>query len=631
MTAMFFNNNSHRVLFLTLLTTLLLSYLLPTTYAASNDKCAASSQFECPNCGGITVSDCADCTGYLFADFNYGICYDRKLFNQNAENGDSDNHYPFLWFDIAGTFVWFLTAGIATACGVGGGGIYVPLGILLLRFPPKNASGLSQASIFGASLGGLIVNIRNRHPDTHIRDTKGKPSEVQSGKITSYEKNKGPAEIEADRQAYLASGDGERKFYTRPVIDYNMALFLAPMEMAGAVLGVIIQRLFPNWLFLIFAAVILGFTAYKTFKKFLAAYKKDKEAIAETRRLTMKESQMAVDVAKATEDNGNAAPANEEEKKEGDAVDAANKDATPAVDGEGDIEMTEKGETTEMDNQTMTETSEEEDDPKELEKRRKFLEDDARQYPKEKLAYLILLWAGLTVITFLKGGKGVDSVIGITCEDAGFYVLVALQFLWTLGFAAVFGYKNVKATQVRLAVNYPFNESDVLWDSKKLYFYSFFTFVAGIVAGLIGIGGGMVLGPLMLVMGINPRVSTATTATMILLTSSSVAIMFVMSGLVPWEYALYFFCICLMGAFIGKKYIDAYVKKTGMASILVGALATIIALATIGCLIILFMNLAKVDWCLAGFNSFCSVAADKDQCAAAAATRLLGAEEIFPY
>jgi hypothetical protein len=50
-----------------------------------------------------------------------------------------------------------------------------------------------------------------------------------------------------------------------------------------------------------------------------------------------------------------------------------------------------------------------------------------------------------------------------------------------------------------------------------------------------------------------------------------------------------------------------------------------------GCLIILFTNLAKVDWCLAGFNSFCSAAADKDQCAAAAATRLLGAEEIFPY
>ena len=525
-----------------------------------------------------------------------------------------------------GTFVWFFTAGIATACGVGGGGIYVPMGILLLRFPPKPASGLSQASIFGASLGGIIVNIRNKHPDNFIRDIKGTPSEVQEGKIISYEKDKGPAEIEADRQRYLAGGDGKRKFYTRPVIDYNMALFLAPMEMAGAVLGVIIQRLFPNWLFLSFAAVVLGFTSYKTFKKFFAAYKKDKANVEESRRLTMIESQRAMENAKKVEAEDAAANGDE---KNGD------KPAGAEVGIDGEVEMTEMGAaSTAYKLATSEDASSSEggqDDPKELEKRRQFLEDDARQYPKEKLAYLILLWIGLTVITFLKGGKGVESVIGITCEDAGFYVLVAAQFLWTLGFAALFGYKNVKGTQERLAVHYPYNESDVLWDAKKLYFYSFFTFVAGIVAGLIGIGGGMVLGPLMLVMGINPRVSTATTATMILLTSSSVAVMFVMSGQVPWEYALYFFCICLLGAFIGKKYIDAWVKKTGMSSVLVGALATIIALATIGCIIILFMNLAKVDWCLAGFNSFCSVSASEDKCAAAVASRLLQPEELFPY
>jgi len=540
-----------------------------------------------------------DCDGYLFTDYNYGLCYNRKLFNTNAENGNSDNHYPFLWTDIVGTIVWFLTAGIATACGVGGGGIYVPMGILLLRFPPKPSSGLSQASIFGASLGGILVNIRKRHPDEHIRDTKGTPSEEHPGKMIAYEKGKGPMEIEDDREKYLDGGDGKRKFYTRPVIDYNMALFLAPMEMAGAVLGVIIQRVFPNWLFLCFAAVVLGFTAFKTFKKFFVAYAKDKAAKEERIELTKRESQRVLESQKKKESDANG--------------EGAASDAVDDVEG----------------NANTKEEKEEEDDPKQLEQRRKFLEEDSRQYPFEKISYLILLWIGLTVITFLKGGKGVDSVIGITCQDAGFYVLVAAQFLWTLGFAAVFGYKNVKGVNERVAVNYPFNETDVMWDFKKLQFYSFFTFVAGIVAGLIGIGGGMVLGPLMIVMGVNPRVSTATTATMILLTSSSVAVMFVMSGLVPWQYAVYFFFVCLLGAYIGKTRIDAYVKKTGMGSILVGILATIIALATIGCIIILFLNLAKVDWCVDGFKAFCTVSSEENACP----TRLLSlsAEEIFPY
>lgn len=498
-----------------------------------------------------------------------------------------------------------MTAGIATACGVGGGGIYVPVGILLLRFPPKSSSGLSQASIFGAALGGIIVNFRKNHPNEHIRDTKGVPSQDHPGKIQSYEKDKGPAAIKADRAAYLDQGDGKRKFYTRPVIDYDMALFLAPMEMAGAVLGVIFQRLFPDWLFVSLAAIVLGFTSYKTFQKFKSKRKKDQEDRDTFMRLSIAESSRANTEHKTTEHNG----------------DENDENTT------GTIEMA-NIENIETDFKKMDSAESDEDDPMELEKRRHFLQNDSRQYPKEKIAFLILLWVGLTVITFLKGGKGVDSVIGVTCQDPGYYILLAAQFLWTFGFAAVFGIRNMKMTSAKQAVNYPFLETDVLWDAKGVMHYAGVTFVAGIVAGLIGIGGGMVLGPLMLVMGVHPSVSTATTASMILLTSSSVAVMFVMSGLVPWEYAVYFFSLCLVGAYIGKTKIDAYVKRTGMASILIGCLASIIGLATVGCLVILFLNLDKSGWCIDGFKPFCVVKSKEDACSIRSLSEV---DELFPY
>ena len=61
-------------------------------------------------------------------------------------------------------------------------------------------------------------------------------------------------------------------------------------------------------------------------------------------------------------------------------------------------------------------------------------------------------------------------------------------------------------------------------------YYGWWTFVAGLIAGLIGIGGGMVLGPLMLQMGILPQVVTSTAATMVALTSSSAAVLFLTSG-----------------------------------------------------------------------------------------------------
>ena len=128
---------------------------------ASGDRCAKSNLYSCPSdaCNGtILVSDCLDCDGNLNTDTANDACFDRKLLN-----GKDNPSRAYLWRDLIGMVFWFCAAGVATSCGVGGGGIYVPLGILLLNFAPKQSSGLSQASIFGASVGGLLLNLRNKH------------------------------------------------------------------------------------------------------------------------------------------------------------------------------------------------------------------------------------------------------------------------------------------------------------------------------------------------------------------------------------------------------------------------------------------------------------------------------------
>ena len=475
------------------------------------------------------------------------------------------------------------------------------------------------------------MNIRNRHPDTKIRDTIGKRTEDM--KVVPYEEGKSRTQVARDEKHYVSMDNGEHRFFTRPLIDYDMALFLAPMEMAGAVLGVIIQRLMPNWLFLSLAGVILGITSIKTYQKFGSSYKKEKEA--------RQERHLAEENDAAHEDIGR-----DDNEEDDDAIDAVN--CSPeGMDGEngendiggsgeriGDVRIDDKRDTCENEIFDSSDSTHEatvvlEDDQEKLEKRRELLEQDARQYPVEKLSFLVILWLGLTVITFLKGGKGVDSLVGINCKSPWYGVLVALQFLWLLGCAAIFGIKMVKRHSVKVHNNYPFHQADVLWDAAQLRLYASFTFLAGIVAGLIGIGGGMVLGPMMLVMGVHPRVSSATTATMILLTSSSVAIMFVTSGLVPWEYAVFFFFVCFCGALIGKKYIDAYVKKTGMASILIGILAMIIGFATLGCFVIVILNLKNADWCFDGFKPFCVVKGE-DGLSCPAPDELI-AIELFPY
>ncbi|VEU44237.1 unnamed protein product [Pseudo-nitzschia multistriata] len=568
--------------------------------AAGGGKCS-SEQLKCPTeeceSGYSYVTDCLDCEGNLNTFNGEDKCFTRKLLS-------SKNPSPqYLWRDIIGMLVWFCAAGVATACGVGGGGIYVPLGILLLNFAPKPASGLSQASIFGASLGGLLLNLRNMHPFTAKIETTA----VAGG-------NGSPAEERAVADV-PTNDDGEpntetTKYYTRPLIDYDMALFLAPMEMAGAVLGVLIQKILPNWLYLFTAAVILGFTAKKTFHKWWDT--RAKEMAKAALEAADSEEQAALDPsANAKKDT---ATDNDNENSEG-----------PSSDGNGEVEVTASASMAAEDNDENNEAEIVMDSEK-IAKRTWFLERDARQYPVEKMFCFGVLWIGLTLLTFFKGGKGVESLVGIDCASPWYGVLIGIQFLWTLGFATFFAIKLMRETTQKKAVNYPFHEQDVLWDFQKTRFYAFFTFVAGIVAGLIGIGGGMVLGPLMLVMGIYPRVSTATTATMIVLTSSSVAILYITSGMVPWQYAVTFFCTCFTGALIGKTYIDGYVKRTGKASVLIFLLAMIIALATLGALVIALLRLNKADWCFAGFNKFCTLDADAVEvvCVPTETERMLG-------
>ena len=522
------------------------------------------------------------------------MCINRKLFRpRNDDTNDFENHYHYLWNDLVAMVIWFLTAGMAMACGVGGGGIYVPLGILLLRFAPKQASGLSQASIFGASLGGLFLNSKCHHPNQKIRSDPGVPND--EGRVLQEEASP------ACEEEYLQQGN---TFYSRPVINYDMALFLAPMEMAGAVLGVLVQKMLPNWLYLLIAGFVLSFTCYKTYTKFFQVHKKEKKHEAEQAALRQREQ--------AEESLEPTTGSTSDEQVESEHVCAVDDEPIQvsehaeehiAVEGSPLDQQREQA----IDYEAMSKDSSTEED----ELRKKYLEEDMHQYPRNKIIALLVLWVGLFLITLLKGGKGVDSIVGIQCNSPWYIVLIVLQFVWLGGFAMFFGFVLLQKQNEREKVRYPYLHNDPVWDKKSLRFYGSCTFVAGIIAGLIGIGGGMVLGPLMLVMHIDPRVSSATTATMIVLTSSSVAVMFVISGLVPWSYAIFYFFVCLAGALFGKSRIDKYIQRTGRASMLIFILATIIGLATIGCFVIMFIRLASQNWCLDGFNKFCTVKSEE--------------------
>ncbi len=82
--------------------------------------------------------------------------------------------------------------------------------------------------------------------------------------------------------------------------------------------------------------------------------------------------------------------------------------------------------------------------------------------------------------------------------------------------------------EYRLSIGYPYNKHDVVWSKRIFIKYPLYSFISGVMAGLLGIGGGLIIGPLLLELGLHPVVSTATSNFMVLFTSSSTSIQFIL-------------------------------------------------------------------------------------------------------
>jgi len=135
----------------------------------------------------------------------------------------------FEWSLAIGTLLCFIGGVASAGSGIGGGAFYVPIFILVLRYSPHVAVPLSKVTILGVAIGGYIYLVRKRHP-------------------------------KADR----------------PLIDYNIALLMEPLILAGTIIGVFANIAFPSYLIIVFLVVLLGLNSYRTYVKGFQLYKEEK-------------------------------------------------------------------------------------------------------------------------------------------------------------------------------------------------------------------------------------------------------------------------------------------------------------------------------------------------------------------
>ncbi|XP_057526672.1 sulfite exporter TauE/SafE family protein 3-like [Amaranthus tricolor] len=104
---------------------------------------------------------------------------------------------------------------------------------------------------------------------------------------------------------------------------------------------------------------------------------------------------------------------------------------------------------------------------------------------------------------------------------------------------------------------------------------------AGMVGGLLGLGGGFILGPLFLELGIPPQVSSATATFAMMFSSSMSVVEYYLLKRFPIPYAAYFVAVSTFAALAGQVLVRRLIAILGRASLIIFILSFTIFVSAI--------------------------------------------------
>uniref|UniRef100_A0A1J3F8Q8 Sulfite exporter TauE/SafE family protein 3 n=1 Tax=Noccaea caerulescens TaxID=107243 RepID=A0A1J3F8Q8_NOCCA len=187
----------------------------------------------------------------------------------------------------------------------------------------------------------------------------------------------------------------------------------------------------------------------------------------------------------------------------------------------------------------------------------------------KELGLLVFVWVVFLALQIIKQNLA-------TCSVA-YWVINLLQIPVAVG---VSGYEAVALYQGRriIASN---GERGSDFTVGQLVLYCTFGILAGVVGGLLGLGGGFIMGPLFLELGVPPQVSSATATFAMTFSSSMSVVEYYLLKRFPVPYALYLVAVATIAAFVGQHVVRRLITVLGRASLIIFILASMIFISAI--------------------------------------------------
>eukprot|EP00897_Mesotaenium_endlicherianum_P009890 jgi/Mesen1/892/ME000115S00013 len=212
--------------------------------------------------------------------------------------------------------------------------------------------------------------------------------------------------------------------------------------------------------------------------------------------------------------------------------------------------------------------------------------------PLKKVLALLVVWLVFFALQLLRDSQRTCSALYWVLDAVQIPVAVLITFYMARGIRASEATSGSTASQLA---------------GRPLTLYPLMLLV-GVMGAFVGLGGGMLINPVFLELGVNAQVTAATGNFMVLFLASSSFVQYILLKKVPVYYALYFMLLCAVGSLAGLKLVRGVVQRSGRASIIVLLLGGIISASAILMVIVGSLDVLKEyhSGASMGFHSLCS-------------------------
>ncbi|CAN8287846.1 unnamed protein product [Cochlearia groenlandica] len=187
----------------------------------------------------------------------------------------------------------------------------------------------------------------------------------------------------------------------------------------------------------------------------------------------------------------------------------------------------------------------------------------------KELGLLVFVWVVFLALQITKQNMTTCSV--------PYWLINLLQVPVAIG---VSGYEAIALYQGRRIIASK-GQADTSFTAGQLVLYCTLGVLAGVVGGLLGLGGGFIMGPLFLELGIPPQVSSATATFAMTFSSSMSVVEYYLLKRFPVPYALYLLIVATIAAWVGQHVVRRLIAVLGRASLIIFILASMIFISAI--------------------------------------------------